>query len=245
MNESRIFRITISGGIFIFSTFLHYCIFGGEFKDFRMENSDYKVLVGIIVMIASSPALGFILSTITLAILHLLFGYKLHFLFSNNQIERQNFYKYMLFLSSSEELKDKIRNLIHKLDNKKFKWYFFKKNCYHRKNFKQLFNIFELLIKIHAQNNVTEYIVRRWNIFWTHVNNISSIVYGLITGLVLKDCLVDQELVFSFPKLIAETFIIVYLSAGLWQLFSARKSAIEVENMWLSERSKGIIVPNK
>jgi hypothetical protein len=243
MDDSRVFRISVSGSILIISVLLNFWIIGGDFYYLGIEKDNIQYLIGIIIAIASSPVIGFIFSTITVSLLQLFCGYKLHFHFSNISEERQHFYNDLLILSHSQQQKNRIIKIMRNLNNKPISSFALMINRADKAHLREVFNTFELVIKIHAQKDITDYMVRRWNIFWTHVNIIASLFYGFIIALILRfhfdnvHSLRIPDYDVSFTRLLIEVPIIIYVIAGLWQLLHTRSSAVRYENRWLSEIS--------
>lgn len=243
MDDSRVFRISVSGSILIISTLINYWIIGGEYSDFGISMDNIDNLIAVIIAIASSPVVGFTFSTITVSMLQLIYGYKLHFLFPNKSGERKHFFENLLKLSYSQQQKNRIIILKKKLSSKPLSSIALLINRKDRFYLREVFNSFELVIKIHAQKDIIDYMVRRWNIFWTHVNNIACLCYGFIIALILRfhydheQSLKISDYDISFIRFLASFPIIVYVIAGLWQLMHARNSAVRYENRWLTETS--------
>ncbi|NJK98151.1 MAG: hypothetical protein HC905_27485 [Bacteroidales bacterium] len=74
MNDSRNFRISLSGSTLIISSLFHFWILGGKFKYLGFQGEKIENLVGVLIAVVSSPVLGFIFSTITIALLQYFLG---------------------------------------------------------------------------------------------------------------------------------------------------------------------------
>lgn len=240
MDESRIFRVSISGGICIFSILFHYWILGGDFNKIKFDPDEYSELIGIIIIVISSPALGYIISTIAVAVLHFLFSYRLHFFLPKEMENRLLFYSNLISIVNSTPTKNKLLTIVDRIESRPIPKLITICNGKYKKDLKDLYQIFILAIRILNNEQITNHVVRLWNTFWTHINNIAAIFWGLFFAIVLRNYFDESfksisHYEFSPELLIFELPIILYVLFAIWHLINSRNLAIDLENLCLSE----------
>lgn len=252
MDAERLIRFTIPGWFFIFSLIFHYWAIGGEVPCFILNlvvcKDSSAAILSFLVAIASSPALAFITSTIGERAFH-------RFALLSNRLLDFG-YPFLFKLPQKEEYKRYFKAFRKNLPN-------FKKELYkletslrcatntsginsqdpnYRNNIKELHLLFNLVLRLKCPRELSEFVLRRWNIFWLHINIISAILLGLFFALLLRiyfDITNDISIWLYAPswKLLLEIPIFLYFWPAYRHLREARKEAVEIEYKWLLSTS--------
>jgi len=239
LDTARIFRFSIPGWFLIYSFIFHYWLSGGQFELLKILSDSFSLILTFLIALTTSPVLGFIASTIGTFILHIIFGYRFLLKLPQNCEESKNY-----FFALNVHLKSmRLYNEVVKLDSalKKLPSVDISSNIFCRKNIRVFYILFNLILRMKAQNALTEYTMRRWTIFWTHINSITSLILGLFLA-VLIQCynghnLFNLLLRFFDNKIMLEIPMLIYVIAAIWHLVEAQKSATEIEYKWLIETS--------
>lgn len=234
MDTERLIRYTIHGWFFIFSLFFHYRTIGGEFPSFviNLISKDSSAILSFLTALASSPGLGFVTATIVNRLLHLFFGYKLPFKVPTKDKENEyNRYFDALWINLPN-LKQEVWTLKSKLG---------RSTNASREDIKELHLLFNLVLRMKSPSDLSKFVLRRWNIFWMHINIISAIVLGFILALILlkyngKDLSASLKLFWQTYRYL-EASILFYFVLAIWHLIEAWKEAVEIEYKWLLSTS--------
>jgi hypothetical protein len=242
MDADRLIRYTIHGLFFIFSLIFHYWAITGEIPCFilNLVSKDSSAILSFLVALASSPGLGLVTATIGNRILSFLFGPRLIFRIPTKEGER-NWYFNALWINLPNlrqevlELESKLSYYINAGWQVKLLWYVW------RRSLKKIHLLFNLVLRMKSPPDLSKFVLRRWNIFWMHINIIFAILLGFILALILLKY-TDKDLSASF-KLFCQTYyyleipILVYFGLAIWHLHEARKEAIDIEYKWLLSTS--------
>ncbi|OGL46323.1 MAG: hypothetical protein A2W05_08465 [Candidatus Schekmanbacteria bacterium RBG_16_38_10] len=254
MDADRLIRYTVHGWFFIFSLFFHYWAIGGEFKHFDfiyVFGNDIKAILSFLTALASSPGLGLVTATIgnrsyhCLALLsNKLFGFGYPFLFKLPEKEDKGKYRryFKAFRKKLPDFKKELYNLESSLRCLTNASRINRDDPKYTENIKKLHLLFNLALRLKCPRELSEFVLRRWNIFWLHINIISAIVLGGLFALYLRQyfegiCFWSYK--FVFKRLLLELPILIYLFFAYFHLREARKEAVEIEYKWLLSR-----VPN-
>ncbi len=248
MDTERLIRFTIPGWFFIFSLIFHYWAIGGEFPCFILNlilcNDSTAAILSFLVAIASSPALAFVTSTIGERAFH-------RFALLSNRLLDFG-YPFLFKLPEKEEYKRYFKAFRKNLPN-------FKKELYkletslrcttnasginsqdpkYIKNVEELHLLFNLVLRKKCPRELSKYVLRRWNIFWLHINIISAILLGLFFALLMRiyfDLTEDISIWLYEPsrKFLLEIPIFLYFWLACSHLREARKDAVDIEFKWL------------
>lgn len=247
MDTSRILRFTIPGWVLIFSFIFFFWLSGGiHFQSLsNLLSKDNVSLVTItiafLVALASSPALGFIASTFAATILHLICGYNFHLKIPTDKNEFKTFLVSLSKCLLTLGLTDKLNNLQTKLMN--YNYDSIEKAKKDRQLIRTIYILFNLILRMKAPIALTDYTVRRWTLFWTHINCITSLFIGLAMAFMIRiifneyssNCGVYTDMINSICS--RRSFLIIpiilYIIFSYLQLKEARGSAIDIEYTWL------------
>lgn len=245
MDAERLIRFTIPGWFFIFSLIFHYWAITGEIPCFifNLISKDNTAILSVLIALASSPGLGFITATIGNRILHLLsilsnylFGSYHPFLFKLPNRDEYNRYFDALRINlpnHRQEVWESESSLRCPTNASGIN----SQDSNYRNNIKELHILFNLALRLKCPRALSAYVLRRWNIFWMHINIIFAILLGFTLALFLLKY-TDKDLSASF-KLFCQTYyyleipILVYFGFAIWHLYEARKEAVEIEYKWL------------
>lgn len=241
MDTSRVLRFTIPGWVLIFSTIFFYWLLGGiDFQSVDKQLSKdvvslITISIAFLVALASSPALGFIASTFAASILHRILGYNFHLKIPT---DKNDFKMFIVSLSKcllKIGLDESVKNLQLKLRNYDYESVEKVKND--RELIRTIYLLFNLILRMKAPITLTEYTVRRWTLFWTHINCITSLIIGFSMALIMKLLFQDNSTgiideICSWQSLLILP-VILYIGVAYWQLKEARGSAVDIEYTWL------------
>ena len=230
MDAERIIRFTIPGWFFIFSLVFHYWAVGGEFKHFDFFlffDNNIKAILSFLAALASSPALGLVTASIGNRTLHLFLGRKLLFKIPTKEKEKEyNRYIDALWINLPN-LRQEVWALESKLRGS---------TNASRENIKELHLLFNLVLRMKSPSDLSKFVLRRWNIFWMHINIISAIVLGGLFALFLRQyfegiCFWSYEIIWG--RFLLEIPVIIYFVFAISHLREAREEAVEIEFKWL------------
>lgn len=239
MDTARIFRFSIPGWLLIFSFIFHYWLLGGQFEQLKIMTDSPRLILTFLIALTTSPVLGFIASTIGTFILHIIFGYTFHLKLPQDCEESKNYFFALNFHLKSMRLDNEVVKLDSEL--KKLSCVDISNNIFCRKNIRIFYTLFNLVLRMKAPTALTEYAMRRWSIFWTHINSITSFFLGLFLAVLIQyyngDNLLSLFSRFLDHKIMLEIPMLIYIIVALWHLAEAQKSATEIEYKWLIETS--------
>lgn len=240
MDADRLIRYTIHGWFFIFSLIFHYWAIGGEFPCFviNLISKDSSAILSFLTTLASSPGLGFIIATIENRFIRFLFGPRLLFKIPTTDEECDWYFDalWRTLPNLRQEPSALKSDLSHYINTGRIKKLLL--NCWpeYRRSFKKLHLLFNLVLRLKCPRELSEFVLRRWNIFWLHINIISAIVLGALLALFLqwyfnplKD-IIWRGFFLDIP-------IFIYICFAIWHLIEARKEAVDIEHKWLLSAS--------
>lgn len=248
MDADRLIRYTIHGWFFIFSLIFHYWAIGGEFPCFviNLISKDSSAILSFLTALASSPGLGFITATIGNRILHLLsilsnylFGSYHPFLFKLPSREEYNRYFDALWINLPN-LRQEVWALESSLRCSENASGINSQHPNYRNNIKELHLLFNLVLRMQCPRELSEFVLRRWNIFWLHINIISAILLGLFFAFFLRIYFDKGISICAYEldwKLFLEIPILIYFGFAIWHLIEARKDGVDIEYKWLLSTS--------
>ncbi|MEK6656434.1 MAG: hypothetical protein AABY58_03235 [Nitrospirota bacterium] len=253
MDTERLIRYTIPGWFFIFSLFFHYWAITGEIPCFILnlilckDSSD--AILSFLVALASSPGLGLVTATIGNRILHLLsilsnylFGSYHPFLFKLPSKEEYNRYFDALWINLPN-LRQEVWALESSLRCSENASGINSQHPNYRNNIKELHLLFNLVLRMKSPSDLSKFVLRRWNIFWMHINIISAILLGLFFAFFLRIYFDINKGIFIYAykfiwqPLFLEIPVIIYLVSAYFHLREARKDAVDIEFKWLLSTS--------
>jgi hypothetical protein len=246
MDADRLIRYTIPGWFFIFSLFFHYWAIGGEVPCFILNlvvcKDSSAAILSFLVALASSPGLGLVTASIGHRILHLLsilsnylFGSYHPFLFKLPSKEEYNRYFDALWINLPN-LRQEVWALESSLRCSENASGINSQHPNYRNNIKELHLLFNLVLRMKSPSDLSKFVLRRWNIFWMHINIISAIVLGGLFALFLRQyfegiCFWSYEIIWG--RFLLEIPVIIYFVFAISHLREAREEAVEIEFKWL------------
>ena len=253
MDTERLIRFTIPGWFFIFSLFFHYWAITGEIPCFILnlilckDGSD--AISSFLVALASSPGLGLVTATIgnrsyhCLALLsNKLFGFGYPFLFKLPEKEEKEEYRryFNAFRKKLQNFKKELKNLESSLRCSTNASGINRQDPKYTENIKKLHLLFNLALRMKSPSDLSEFVLRRWNIFWMHINIISAILLGLFFAFFLRIYFDKGISICAYEldwKLFLEIPILIYFGFAIWHLIEARKDGVDIEYKWLLSTS--------
>ncbi|MFZ3091361.1 MAG: hypothetical protein WA240_12145, partial [Nitrospirota bacterium] len=109
----------------------------------------------------------------------------------------------------------------------------------YRNNIKELHLLFNLVLRMKSPSDLSKFVLRRWNIFWMHINIISAIVLGGLFALLLRLCFNYNVCVIKWSNgtfwhlICLEIPVFFYFVCAYSHLREARKDAVDIEYKWL------------
>lgn len=174
MDTERLIRFTVPGWFFISSLFFHYWAITGEIPCFILSlvSKDSSAILSFLVALASSPGLGLVTATIGNCIHSFLFGSRLLFKIPTTD-EECDWYFDALWITLPNLRQEPCAlksDLSHYINTGRIKKLLL--NCWpeYRRSFKKLHLLFNLVLRTKCPPALSEYVLRRWNIFWLHIN---------------------------------------------------------------------------
>lgn len=250
MDAERLIRFTIPGWFFILSLFFHYWAIGGDVPCFILNlvvcKDSSAAILSFLVAIASSPALAFITSTIGERAFHrfalllnrlLDFGYP--FLFKLPQKEEYKRY-FKAFRKNLPNFKKELYKLETSLRCATNTSGINSQDPNYRNNIKELHLLFNLVLRLKCPHELSEFVLRRWNIFWLHINIISAILLGLFFAFFLRIYFDKGISICAYEldwKLFLEIPIFLYFWLAYRHLIEAREDAVDIEYKWILSTS--------
>jgi hypothetical protein len=210
-------------GIYVFNSFQAFA---------TKETS--TIVLGFLAALASSPVIGFVISSIAVRLLHLFWGYKFHINLPKNDID---FKRYIFSLNSLLSSFSKDQDVKGFLSSIKYDFYKNIKKRSNKDSVRTIYVFFNLLLRLKAPNSLTDYTVRRWTLFWTHVNCLTAIILGFLS-VSLFPIFNSKVYTYKFEYLPFEFPFFLYIAVAVWHLLEARKSAVDIEYKWLIEEGE-------
>ena len=210
--QERIFRFGHSGITFLLTTYFGFWYFGGVIDKDTLSFFEKNYITTIIAAFISTPILGFIISSFGSVLLKSR-GVKHKFClpleeFQNDYFELLNKH----FPNDSNSTLDP--------ENKK--------------NLETISMNHQILFRQYAKEEVMKYTCRRMDVYWTHVNTITSIIVSLIFSLWLVHYTKETELDFqSMAKTIWIIPIGLYIIIGILLAVQNLKESNHFEKKFL------------
>ena len=179
----------MSGLIFILSVVFSFWYFGGKIE--KSDLTDNPTIIGIAISIFSTPILGFVISALGSGILKLLYGISQKFLPPDECIEKE--YYEMLERNFPQNFK-RIQN----------------------RDYDHISLNHQILFRKWANPEVMKYTARRMDIYWSHVNTITSILAGFIIGCFILLYTKKNQLEYSCAKFYWIVPFVIYFFIGWW-----------------------------
>ena len=183
MDAERIIRFTIPGWFFIFS--LVFSLLGRWWGSlniltfFFFFDNNIKAILSFLAALASSPALGLVTASIGERSLHLLTP-----MFTNEPLlfklpnkDESNWYFDALWINLPN-LRQEILELQSKLEPSINNSGTNNQSSDYIENTKKYIFFSIWVLRMQCPRELSEFVLRRWNIFWVHFNIISAIVHG-------------------------------------------------------------------
>ena len=184
-----------------------------------VEWSKDRNLLALFVLFFSTPIIGVAISTITLGILFLRYGYRIFYYPPNSS----KIVEYIL--KNDLNLKNQIVN------TSSLVWT--------RKNLESFYPYYQAKVKDCITGEKLSFLERRWSTYWTHVNNISATLFSFAIAVALRFfnecdfCCVSFDK--SAYKFIGLIFIITYCFVAYFHLTMSRKDASNFEYIVLEK----------
>ena len=239
MDTGRTYRYAIPGWIFIFWLVFHFWIIGGSAYVPSIPKESVTIILGFVVALASSPALGFVISSLANAIIHFFFGYTVHFKYPDDSSERSEFFQSLRSQLRAEGLARELDSAVLSLKDVAHVRLFLQiRNKRAAKGMRSVFFLSQTVLRSKSLP-ILEFADRRSTIYWTQVNSIAALFLGFLLALLLRFYF-DHYLgpgVWSHPNIWhrwwLEGPLAVYVAIGVWHLLEARLGTLEVEYNWL------------
>lgn len=232
MDAERIQRWTMPGVMFIVSFISFYICFIGDITNLfgASENLSFESIFALVATILTTPVIGLIISTIIMKFMEIIIGYKIHYGFPG-EVHKQQILKDALALDKSGNLEMFDPNLGY--------W---KKRVYIRK----FYACYQALVRRRIQGEELKFLERRWTVFWTHLNNLSSIIIAFASIWLVKT---NQFSTANSNVHQLATYltiaIFIYSIAAIFQLIRVKLESIEIEHLFLLNPDLGAKVPTQ
>lgn len=224
MENLRFIRISIPGWMLLLTIFILCFNSQSNCALFNLlEFSEEKELIALLTIFLASPLFGIIITTITYSFIHIIFGYA--FYFPRNGWDEN--YSKSLFqaldkIYQTENMRLKVYELKEKLHQKPSVFKF-----EDRINMRELFDLYQILIRKKMKTPVFEYTEKAWNFFYLNANNLSAIVIGAIIALFW-----NKKACFSGLNVFI-VLLTIYIASSIWHLVKCRRDAIKLERNWI------------
>ena len=204
---------------------------------FFFFDNNIKAILSFLAALASSPALGLVTASIGERSLHLLTP-----MFTNEPLlfklpnkDESNWYFDALWINLPN-LRQEILELQSKLEPSINNSGTNNQSSDYIENTKKIHLLFNLVLRMQCPRELSEFVLRRWNIFWVHINIISAIVLGGLFALLLRQyfegiCFWSYEIIWG--RFLLEIPVIIYFVFAISHLSEAREEAVEIEFKWL------------
>jgi hypothetical protein len=202
------------------------------------ENGTALKVALALVATASAPTLGFLLSSVYVEIGQILLGYSFHVKVPKNPELICNYFAKMRALLNDETLRSDLNRIegVFIEDHKRLKKVSRRDGVY-----RDVHLYFNLILRLKAPQELLSYSLRRWNIFWTHINTLSSIVLGVLSGYIAVQIAHGSPRTYDAIGLHQLLFLTVCASilfyglVAVLQIKRTQRDATEIEYMWLLE----------
>jgi hypothetical protein len=218
--KDRVTRFGLSGLTFIVSCVFGYWLLGGEISFSQLPFKKY--LISSLVAFASTPAFGFVLSSIIVGFLKLVFSQKVEFLKPN---PKSSYYEdYCKKILCRYETLDSGVGITAKSGVVNFEI----------ENFDLLFICHQVLFRNCGNSEAIGFSTRRMDLYWSQLNTFFSITFGSLVGMLIF----SHECNFIFGdfdiyKSLCIIPIILYLTLSLHQACKAKKESNDFEKMYI------------
>ncbi len=167
--KERTIRFGYLGIIFLLTAAFAIWYTDGKLPNLLKTENNGK-LIELLIAVISTPGLGFMLSSIAIGILRT---------FCKKNYE---------FLLPKKEYAQKYYNFIHDSFNKMNSGIDFDETTglYSVKNFNTLYINHQILLRQVDKIEIINFLTRRMDIYWTHVNTIFSIISGFLFGFIVS-----------------------------------------------------------
>src|SRR6266487_3473350 len=203
MDAERLYRRTIPGILFLGVLFLFYLLKGGDVKFIAnlFQKESFSFLIAILI---TTPVLGLIISTIALGILHIIVGYRFYL---DKPVPRI----YDIVLRRNDSLKDEL-----------------KKNKNSKRVYKEFYCKYQSYVRVKLNAESLNFLSRRWNFLWIHLNNITAILLGIFLSFFLEYSSIKNNY-YKRPFIAIVVLIVIYLFFAVYQILFIRNESILVE----------------
>lgn len=215
MDQQRLFRITFLGLVFWASFLFGYWLFSGIYLSCLLLHSYFNAIL----ILLSSPALGFIISTLIHGFIRLFVGIKAEYSLPTNAYRGY-------YINSLQRAANIIINNRNAELNK-------------NRNLKKLYIYHQIVIRENMKSELISFCVRRMNIYWTQINIMGTIIIGIFFGLCYlsyksSTCLLDSTYhEFNCQKLYTLIPLVIYYIAAIFHLKRARREVSDIEINWV------------
>jgi hypothetical protein len=234
LDANRIARFTVAGWAFILSWTLHLWMLGTDFSavtgGLSSVGSLPTAIAGVLVGLAASPILGFIISSFAYAITRLLRGGDAEFDVPRPREDFTRFLDSLTALLPTDESKSSLSAIIPPETVAKSWW--------HRRKFQKgidaLLPYFNLLFHTRAPSILIEYTTRRWTIYWIYANSICALVIGIFFALLTSGNFFARSPVsFWDVRYLIEAALACFIILGFARMHQIRKQIYDIAWLWL------------
>jgi|GEM_PF-1136639 len=211
----RVFRFSLTGLTFTLSIILGYWLWGGQITSILNRGVNLNWIT-IIVPVVCSPVIGFIISSTGIGLLTFFCPQKVDFQKPSKEYEQQYLKKIY------DQFSDIGSGIVYK------------NNVYNIENFEMVFINHQLLFRQITDEEIIKFTVRRTDVYWAHINTIFSILFGLLSGYIIKS--VFWGLGYSGFSLLKFVFLIsiaIYIMLTFWLARKSLKEVNEIEKRYL------------
>lgn len=232
MDAERIYRFSLPGIVLFLSISLHLWFFGYNIDKiisiFPNHNKEFESIIQLLIIVFSSPALGFIISSIPVYIIKLYMGDKLNFKIPNNIEQIKLYYEKLKYFLNEKYFTDRINNLKNKhLDSLN------NGELFSKEDISNLYRYFIYAIREINSEPVNKHTLRRWNIFYLHLNISFALLLGIFISIIIFICGCPYDDMINKSccvlKLFLELIFLIYLISSIYFMKKSRKEVIEIE----------------
>ena len=215
--KERTIRFASVGWLFFLSILFGIWYTGGDLDILlkKVVNISDSKLAEIAIALITTPAIGFIISSITLGILKKIYSRNIEFLKPSPEYE-QDYLKKIFTSFHNTDSGITLNN---------------ESGIYSITNHDTLYLNHQILLRQTDRKEIIEFITRRMDMYWTHINTIASIILGLMLGLFININSFGHH--FYFLKMLWLFPLLFYIIAGVYLSKKNLKEVNDFEKRFL------------
>lgn len=225
MDGNRVVRFSVAGWAFIIFIPLHYWIIVGNLtpiSDLLTTGQGVPTAVAaLIVGIATSPLLGFVISTFAYRTITALSP---EFIVPTRNEDFDRFTLALRRLHPSREVADTLERILQETPNDTWR--------NKRKLQRQLMPFFNMLVHTIAPTSFVDYSTRRWTLYWMYANSICAFVLAFLAAWIIASPPWFRPLVFD-DRILVECLLLVFVGLGIYRIQQLKHEIYEIAWLWL------------